>query len=883
MRRIQTTLLSAGIFPLKILPKLLVLLLLLSSRSLPKASAQSTASFSKPTSLSQSTRVAQPIPSSQSTTLAQPLPLSQAQLVVATTDTHFLLRTVAVLQEEVQKRTGIRLPLAQKPYAPKKLPYPKKPTSPEGKPTILLVRESDSARLTDQQRRALAALPPIQAEGYRILTLPEEKILLIVGKDARGLLYGVGRLLRKMEMRPGELLLKEALTLASSPVHSLRGHQLGYRAKTNAYDAFSVAQYDQYIRDLALFGANSIEILPPRTDDELTSPHMKLPPARMIVEQSRICQEYGLDVWMWYPNVGKDYKRPDSIQSELDQRQKVFASLPRLNNLFVPAGDPGDLQPDDLFGWLEKEAVVLRKYHPGAKIWVSPQGFNTNQQWFDAFFAHVNRRYPWFGGVVFGPWVKIPLARLRQLVDPAIPIRHYPDITHSMNCQYPYSHWDLSWALTLGRECINPRPYDEKTIHNAFDRFCVGSISYSEGTNDDVNKFVWSDQDWNPATPVIETLRDYTRLFMGPDVAEAATQGIIGLEDNMKGPALTSEGIDRTLQQWQRMERNAAPRLQQNARFQMCLIRAYFDAYTRRRGLYEKELEQQAKDLLETADNAILAGTGAIPTPGTIDINKTISAARTILWQTVQSPILPEYRSKCMALADSLYKSIGAQLTVKRHGGMPERGNFIDFIDFPLTDVPWWLQQLAAAEKQPTDSGKIRLLREALHRTDPGPGGFYDHFGDPLSWRRVLPGPLSWAQDPGNLESPHTGFGVALEGVHWMDNPMAPGFTGPVVPKSWMKQGMTLYSTPLTIHYAGLDSGADYRLRLVYTGRFHSHVKLTTGSGYLIHDFIRTGIQPVYEFDLPKAAIKKGEVTFVWKSAEEDRGAQVTELWLLRK
>jgi hypothetical protein len=326
----------------------------------------------------------------------------------------------------------------------------------------------------------------------------------------------------------------------------------------------------------------------------------------------------------------------------------------------------------------------------------------------------------------------------------------------------------------------------------------------------------------------------------------------------------------------------------------MCLIRAYFDAYTRRRLFYEKELEQEAKEVLGAVDcPPVAAEPGKAGSEGVKDevrrdgtaggVDKAIAKARTILWQAVKSPVLPDYTSKCMALADSLYKSIGAQLTVKRHGGMKERGDFIDFIDFPLTDAPWWLEQLAQAEKQPTDSGKVRIIREALHRTDPGPGGFYDHFGDPLSWRRIVPGELSWAQDPGNLESPHTGFGVALQGVRWLDNPMAPGFKGTVVPQSWMKQGMTLYSVPLKIRYEGLDSGADYHLRVVYTGRFRSHMKLTTGSGYLIHDYIKTGVQPVFESDIPKSAIKNGEVTFIWNSAEEDRGAQVTELWLMRK
>ena len=110
--------------------------------------------------------------------------------------------------------------------------------------------------------------------------------------------------------------------------------------------------------------------------------------------------------------------------------------------------------------------------------------------------------------MVFGPWVKIPLPELRKLVKAEIPIRRYPDITHSLSCQYPVPDWDVAYAMTLGRECVNPRPEDEKHIHNILAPYASGSISYSEGTNDDVNKFIWSDQDWDPQTPAMETLRD---------------------------------------------------------------------------------------------------------------------------------------------------------------------------------------------------------------------------------------------------------------------------------------------------------------------------------------------------------------------------------------
>ncbi|MBD2699197.1 hypothetical protein IC229_01015 [Spirosoma sp. BT702] len=786
---------------------------------------------------------------------AASIDLSKARIVTTVTDKKILGRTVEILQQEVQKRTGIQLPVAAK-------------FSNDNQPVIALALESNVAQLPATFRTAIQTLPQTKQEGFKLVTLIPNNVVLIVGYDARGLLYGVGKLLRNLEMRPGKINVSENLSIATSPRYPIRGHQLGYRPKTNAYDAFSVAQFDQYIRELALFGANSIEIMPPRTDDDFTSRHMKLPAIKMIHEQSRICAEYGLDVWMWYPNMGENYTHPDSIQKELAERHQIFAAVPKLDAVFVPGGDPGELEPDVLFAWLEKEAQVLRKYHPKAKIWVSPQVFRPAQPWFDAFYKHVNRGYDWFGGVVFGPWVKVPVDELRKRINPNIPIRHYPDITHNYSSQYPVPHWDLAWAMTLGRESINPRPHDEKAIHNALDEYGSGSISYSEGTNDDVNKFVWSDQDWNPETPVVETLRDYARLFIGPDYIESLAQGIVALEQNWRGNLLTNDAVDRTLMQWQAMEKTAPRNVLQNPRFQMGQIRAYYDTYTRHRLQYETDLERQARERLEfIGPNGSLAA---------------IREANTILEKAWQSPILPTYRQTCFALADSLFKSIGAQLTIEKHGAMSGRGNFVDNIDIPLNDSPWLQSQLAQIEKITNEQERQLKIREMLHRTDPGPGGFYDHIGSPESWHRVVSGE-PWAEDPGSLRSPRTGFGVGLVGVEWVDEIKATGFKGQITPRVWMKQAKTLYDQPLKIAYSELDPTATYRLRIAYTGRFRSRMKLSTDDGSTIHEFIQTGEQPIYEFDVPKAASADGSVTFIWTCGEGERGSQVTEIWLIRK
>jgi hypothetical protein len=63
------------------------------------------------------------------------------------------------------------------------------------------------------------------------------------------------------------------------------------------YDAWDVPMWQQYIRDLAIFGVNAIELIPPRSDDAANSPHFPLPPLRMMSEMSRLADEYGLDVW----------------------------------------------------------------------------------------------------------------------------------------------------------------------------------------------------------------------------------------------------------------------------------------------------------------------------------------------------------------------------------------------------------------------------------------------------------------------------------------------------------------------------------------------------------------------------------------------------------
>ena len=333
--------------------------------------------------------------------------------------------------------------------------------------------------------------------------------MLVAGNDARGVLFGVGRLLRELRTTEGRVLLPSGFQLETVPKYPLRGHQLGYRPKTNSYDGWDLSRWERYIRDLAIFGTNAVELIPPRSDDDAESPLFPRPPLEMMVGMSRLLDDYGLDVWIWYPAMDKDYADPQTVALALQEWDEVFRKLPRLDAVFVPGGDPGHTPPPVLMPFLARVAEVLHRSHPRAALWVSPQGFN--QEWLDQFLQILRQEPPWLTGVVHGPQVRISMADLRKAVPSRYPIRTYPDITHSQQCQFPVPDWDVAFSLTEGREVINPRPRGEAAIFRYYQPGSIGFISYSEGCNDDVNKFIWSGLGWDPEADVEDVLRQYTR------------------------------------------------------------------------------------------------------------------------------------------------------------------------------------------------------------------------------------------------------------------------------------------------------------------------------------------------------------------------------------
>ena len=766
---------------------------------------------------------------------AVPLDLTSTTIVVAADASPRERAAATMLLEEVQRRSRARWTIGK-----------------AGNGPAVHVGRLATLRKGPAASRLQGAAPG--PEGYRLVSSADG--VIVAGADERGVLFGVGRLLRALEIGRDRVVLPAALDLTETPVVAMRGHQLGYRPKTNSYDAWDAPQWEQYIRDLAIFGTNAIELIPPRSDDAADSPHFPRPQMEMMVEMSRIADKYGLDVWVWYPALDEDYTSEASIVKAVAEWEGVLKQLPRLDAVFVPGGDPGHTEPSAMFGLLARQTANLRTFHPKVTMWLSPQGFTA--QWMETFYGLMARQPAWLTGIVIGPQNRDTLATVRKRIPAQYKLRRYPDITHTIRAEFPVPLWDAAFARTLEREPINPRPLDQAAVFQRWLSVSPDFLTYSEGCNDDVNKIVWSALGWNPKADVREVLRQYARVFVGPAYTDALADGLLGLEENWRGPLAGNVGVERTLAAFQSMERAAAPHDLLNWRFQQALYRAYYDAFVRRRLVQEQAAQTQALSALASA-----AGVGAAAAMA--DAERALAAG--------PAPVAADLRTRVFQLAEALYQSVRMQLSVPLYRAIAMgRGANLDMIDAPLNDRVWMAEQFAAVRALPTERERVAALQRIARWTDPGPGGFYDDLGVAGAQPHLV-APPDFRTDPGPYHAGLTGFGYL---PNWR--------------MSWASHAEAFYDGALQMKYAGLDPTATYTVRVVYAGDIYSQsvrVRLTADESHEVHGPIAkpSPVGPV-EFAIPAAATADGALTLTWRVNDgiggAGRGNQVAEVWLIK-
>ncbi len=727
-----------------------------------------------------------------------------------------------VLNEEVAKRTALQLKTAD---------------NPDNKTIIVL------ALSTDKELFGMAVpvaegndRPELKKEGFRLYFSTEngKSILWIIGADARGILYGIGNFLRIAKMEQGVLQLPEAIDFASSPEYPLRGHQFGYRNTANSWDAWTVEQFEQHFREQILFGANSFEDIP--FQDGPPSVHMKIPREEMNIHISEICNKYDAEYWIWVP-ADIDLKDKKLRQSELEKHEEFYKKCPRLDGVFFPGGDPGENHPSDVLPFLEELTAILHKFHPNATMWISLQGFDEEKVKY--FFDYLNEKSPdWLTGVVYGP-SSPPVDLERQLLPAKYKHRLYPDLTHTVRCQYPVKKWDQAFALTEGRECTNPQPLYYAEIFRKDAVFTDGFISYSDGVHDDVNKVVWSQMGWDSKTDEKQIMVEYCRFFFGNDVAETAANGIFALEQNWVGPLQGNETEGKTLELWKTLETENL-QLAGNWRWQQLVMRAYYDAFIQQRQAYEISLEKQAYEILATA--------------GTIGADKAMADALVVLKKAETEPVAQDLRQKVVDYCEALFQSIGLQTSVPKYNARgPERGAILDFIDYSLNNR-WWLEdEFKKVSELKSEQEKVARLDFIRNYENPGEGSFYDNISSADALR------------------------VTSE-------------TEDAIDYLWENDGLSrkrlstqLFQFTPVLEYTGLDPNSDYLIRVAGFGE----ALLRANGERLIPTKYEKGFEQFKEFPLSKELIKDGKLKITFDKPDEDhlnwrQQSRVTDVWVLK-
>lgn len=704
-------------------------------------------------------------------------------------------------------------------------------------------KETTKADSADKADFAFVTDTGIDRDGYRFVT--ENGKIRLYASGIRGFIFGTGMFLRKIVPCENGVCLCEEISGDYTPDKRIRGHQIGYRTTPNTYDAWSHEDYRRYYLDMMFFGTNTVEHIPYEKGISKRNRLMKYDEEEFLLTATKNADEFDLDVSLWHPN-----NDGETVEFAAERRGKLYETIPRLDVVFPPGGDPGEFDADEFVLRCKAISKALKSVHPNAQMWPSAQQPHSIPTWGETFIREMEKLPDEIDGVIIGPNRAFPIDVLRRRLPAKYPIRLYPDITHNVRCEYPvhFNRDDWHFALTTGlsRECTNPRPQEYRLIHRLTRPYVVGSVSYSEGVTDDVNKMVWADMDYFPDCELNISLLDYCRLFFFGADARKIADGIMMLELNWQCDPAENPAIDCTLKLFKELSADY-PFLNDNWRFLQLLMRAKCDWVLRHRRLFELELIRKSE----------------------IEIRKgNLEKAREIL----NTDFSDEYRKERNDITDyaaKLFELIGLQLDVENYcADSWERGAILETMDLPITDRAWLLNRLDYSEKT---ENPVEFINRVINRNKVDSDEYY--------YSVALHG----------LEQ----CGFAQEGEIYMNfQGDRPNVNNGSMPVCMFK----IYDNFIfRCKVGGLTADCDYKLKITFISRKNEDSKhhRIIANGTVIYDGVQFGkTDEVYDLEMlapgfesadyiiPKSVIRNGCVDLEF--SESESGVMFSE-FVIRK
>lgn len=667
----------------------------------------------------------------------------------------------------------------------------------------------------------------------------------IIAKTIRGLIFGYSHILRKAKFTPFGVIITEDIEGTYKPQKQIIGHQVGYRTTPNTYDAWDYNQYFDYYLDMMAFGTNTCEHNTTKFSKNEMNPLMRYTQEEFVIEASRLADTIDLDVSLWHANDDRE-----SEDEALRLREDIYSKIPRINAVFPPGGDPGEMYADDFVKRCRKISDLLKKIHPEAQMHPSAQAPHKYRDWGDAFIREMEKLPEEIDTVIMGPNHAYPMHELRKKVPEKYPLRFYPDITHNLRCEYPVNFleddWHFALASTLSRESVNPRPTELRTLHRIFAPYTIGSVSYSEGVHDDVNKMLWSALEWDKDVDIREVLLDYSRYFMNEADENIVADTIFLLEKSWQGDPVENPCIDVAYHNLLALKEKHET-LSENWRFLLLYFRACCDKIVKDRRIFELNLCKKA--LLESKKG-------------------NLSKALEILGAPFNEAYV-SLRNELDVLGKKLFDLIGIQLDVEHYYADGwERGATLDTIDNNVTDRAYLKSKLAYARSL-DEREKLSYINRLIDRNKTDTDEVY--YSVALHGLNTL--------------------GLKQEGEFYMDIQGDRPYTKErPIPMSMTK----LYDHfTLKAKFGGFKPETDYTLTIVYKSDASADAKhRVTANGRVIYEGAQFGGEKNPQFDkeflvegFESATYHLGRDVFINGTlelliSEPDIGFKFSELWI---
>lgn len=682
--------------------------------------------------------------------------------------------------------------------------------------------------------------------------------LSFCAKTIRGLIFAYSHFLRKSVFKNGTAELTENIDGLYIPQKSIRGHQAGYRTTPNTYDAWDYEQFFRYFLDMMAFGANICEQNGTKPKNKPQNTLMKYEQYDHLAEVSRLADTIDLDISIWHAN-----EDDETEEEALKLREDLYSKVPRINTVFPPGGDPGELPADVFIDRCIKIKRMVQKIHPEALMHPSAQAPRKYRDWGEVLVKELSALPDEIDAIIMGPNHAFTMHELRKRIPEKYPIRFYPDLTHNLRCEYPVNFleddWHYTYAATLSRESVNPRPTELRTLHKLFSPYSIGSVGYSEGVHDDVNKMVWSALEFNANTDLKEILLDYARFFMYGADEEKIADSILMLERNWQGAPEENPSIDVSYNNFCELKRHY-PHLCENWRFTELYFRACCDKLVKERRVFELGLCKKATRALADALKE-----------NPLQITDSIKNATEIL-ETPFSESYMNLRGEIDELAAKLFELIGLQLDVEHYcADSWERGATLETIDNNVTDRAYLKTKLNYAVTLDAESSA-------------------DYIDRLINCRKANPNEIYYSVALHGLNT----LGVRQEGEFYMDIQA----DKPHAKKLSMPMGMAKVFDHFSFkaHFGGFLPETDYLLRVTYQTDINPEITQhkITANGTTIYEGKQYGGEkdPIFDkeflvegfesavYKLPASVFVNGALEL--EISEPIDGFKFCELWITK-